>query len=1172
MLLDGEPKVQLNDEAKGFVNLYASLGERAESFLPNRVFDSLKSFVRLCYEEPIDPARQKLEINKYVLELKEAIPGYIDVQLMIYPQDDSKAFIYNAKRAQFQSQLNTMIDQELVAGETKTEVKRILNAPNFSIGTPPVTENTLDFLYNIFLGDKVSELRKYRDVIGVKGDIEEAQWNYFLDVLDQMVNQSTHYTTKAEKENFLNRSESTINFKGLNGFGRSVVSGSADTAVKLIAGEVFSPNSVKVIEWGDAKDSEQKVFDQINSDSTTIFAVKVKHVRTNYFNKYRWFPLLSRVVFIDDSTESRSTNTSLVWALHNDVINTLNKVHNKKLGALANSQSNLRLILDKVNSDSLAHFTQRIEAKISDYVLELEKLKKEQNVATDDKGQELAMLKFDSFSRQIIKDKYTLSKLGAYIEFIQKVKNPKQHLKSNKELIKEFEERTRKYFYGNNDSVHIATVVEGGGRSQIKTYGEYLLERKLKSVDADLADRCKVILNVIPTNYERTLENQFHKNFGINLFLEKYKQYLTKAENDADNKGRFHNFLIDLGIFEKYQNLDSKDQTIIKEFIAGLGNLNNTSVGDDVQMIIRDLLFNTRQPNPFIFFNKEASWEYKDLFSYEHFDLNPFDIDIELKADGRVDYERLQKKLNTIKVTFQLFDESGRLWDRFCENTTLIINDPSNPTGLTDFNNENLIKFLKFLSNTKITLFLDEAYNDAVKIEDPEEPKWRTISRYIMNNIGTYSKISMVSSISTTKNLGATGDRLGSLIASPACKPVTDFATKQHAPEKGNSNSLYLLNNVMEVAQRAKKIKDQLEESLPKDASRSKIKKQIEKYILGENKICADNKVNPVKGIRTSMFEGSPLHIYLLDELLSLDKLDVLELPDDFKYKGEAFYSYYSNHLVKGLNDFRINKSFRNESLKRLKLSKKVAAKVLEERGADYVSILDSDGSYLFNLILKDFFSYQELELFTKRLAEERGIAVIPYQTGFVRWSLGDYLEGDEASYKTFGKEFENGLNIFLKYWEQYYAMRKDSANKGKEAVDILNEIFAGDDEKIIENILTDFDLIKKVDKKVNNSLRISDIKTLYHATPRKSGLTINTISGSKNSVLEFYETIGEYTNLLEFLNSKAFTKLYENLLPQFYKNIPALRKMDINNVIARFGKPTILKYIDSKVNFQPSP
>ena len=1169
MLLQGSPKIKLNDEAQSFVNLYSSLGERAESFLPNRIFDGLKNFVRLCYEETIDPSRQLLEINKQVLELKEAFPGYIDVQLMIYPQEDSKAFIYSNKRNKFQDNLSLMIDQELVDDNTKIELSRILKSANYSVGTPPVTEKTLDFLYNVLLGEKVGELRKYRDVIGVKGDVEEAQWNYFLDVLDQMINQSTHYTTKAEKDNFLNRSESTINFKGMNGFVRTVVSGSAHTVEKLIAGEVFSKNAIKTIEWN----NEQEVFDQVKDDNTSVFLIKVKSMRTNYFNKHRWFPLLSRMIFVDDSIESRSTNTSLVWTLHYDIINTLNKVHNKKLGALANSQANLRLILEKVNINSISHFSERVRAKIKNYDEEIISLKKNQNASENDKRQELSMLKFDNFTRQIIKDKYTLSKLGDYLDFIVEIKDTKKHLKLNKGLISEFEKRTQKYFYGNNDSVHIATVVEGGGRNQIKTYGEYLLDRNLKNVDKDLVDRCKTILDIIPTSYERTLQNHFHKNFGINLFLEKYKQYLTKVENEADNKGRFQNFLIDLGISEKYNSLDIINQNIIKDFIAGLGNLNHTSIGDDVQMIIRDLLFfNNRKPNPFIFFNDEASWEYKDLFPYDRFDLNPFDIDIELKKDGRVDYERLVSKLENIKVTFALFDESGRLWDRFCENSTLVINDPSNPTGLTDFNNENLIKFLKFLGNTKITLFLDEAYNDAVKIEDVDEPKWRTISRYIMNNIGTYSKISMVSSLSTTKNLGATGDRLGSLIASPNSKAVVDFANKQHAPEKGNTNSIYLLNNILEVAQRAKKIKDVMEDGLPKNASRSKIKKELENYIFEENKAYSQYSSLTKKSTRLSMFEGSPLHIFLLDELLSLDKLDVLELPDDFKYKGEAFYNYYTNQLVKGLNNFRVNKTFRKESNKRLKIAKIIAEKIISDNNISNAKVLNSDGSYLFNIVLNDFISFQELELFSKRLAEERGISAIPYSTGFVRFSLGDYIEGKPDSYDVFAKEFENSLTIYLKYWEQYYNIRKNNDTSNLESEDVLDFIFLSETTKNIDSILEDFNLIKTLDKKTNNSLKISKLKTLYAATASESGLTINTISGSKNSVLEFYETIGEYNNLIEFLESKTFTKLYENLLPQIYINIPALKKLDINTVIARFGKPTLLKYIDAKINFQPNP
>ena len=300
-----------------------------------------------------------------------------------------------------------------------------------------------------------------------------------------------------------------------------------------------------------------------------------------------------------------------------------------------------------------------------------------------------------------------------------------------------------------------------------------------------------------------------------------------------------------------------------------------------------------------------------------------------MDEEGRIDFERLHHRLHRMQNNFQLFDDSGSLWDRFCENLTIVINDPSNPSGYTDFNNLALIKLLKFLNNSKITLLLDEAYNDAVKLDDPNEPKWRTISRYIMNNISTLTNINVVSSLSTTKNLGATGSRLGSLVTSPAKKDVIDFAKKQNGIEKGNTNSLYMLVNTIEAAQSAKKIKDRMERELPKEASRHKIKARIEKYIIDEIESYNDKKEikkqgKPIK--RFSPFEGSPLHIFLLEELTSLDKLEVLDLPDDFKYKGEPFFAYYQKHLVTEINKFRVNKNFRTESLKRLKLAKSVAS------------------------------------------------------------------------------------------------------------------------------------------------------------------------------------------------------------------------------------------------------
>ncbi len=148
-------------------------------------------------------------------------------------------------------------------------------------------------------------------------------------------------------------------------------------------------------------------------------------MRKNIFNNKRWFPYLSRIVLVDDSPESKSTNTSLVFSFHNKIIDTLDKVHNKKLGALANSQLNLRLILDKVNDENLEKFRVCAENKIADYEKELESFKLEQLGETNNYIKDINLFKFNNFAKQIIKDKYALTKLHDYITLIQNTKTSK---------------------------------------------------------------------------------------------------------------------------------------------------------------------------------------------------------------------------------------------------------------------------------------------------------------------------------------------------------------------------------------------------------------------------------------------------------------------------------------------------------------------------------------------------------------------------------------------------------------------------------------------------------------------------------------------------------------------------------------------------------------------------
>lgn len=1173
MKIKGEPRAFLSNEARQLLNLYESLGERAEIFLPRHIYDNLTSFVKLCFEEPDDPTTQQSEINRYLLKFREDIPGYTDVSLMLCPHNNSKAFELSGRRVEFVKKINEFLDTEVVDPEAKTLLKNIKDTHDFSVGTPPVRSSHIEFISQVQLGGQVRDLRKYRDVIGVTGDLNEAHWNYLMDTLEQMISQSTHYTTGAEKADFLNRMRWAVNFKGLNGMITTVVSGNADKAVNLIRGDVFSKNSVQVLENPPA----EELFEQMCMDTTSVFVVKARHMRVNPFSGEKWFPLLTRLVIVDDSRESRSSNTSLVFCFHNGIINTLNKVHTKKLGSPANTQLNLRLILENVNPSFLSEFREKIETQIKEYEKEIRNILTEQIGNPEDVAKRLNVFKLDMFSRKIVQDKYSLEKLRDFIYFLENCHKEEKRQVQTRELIDEFENRIRQYFYSDSPQIQVLSVLEGGGRNQIRTYGRYLLQKPLHRLEEKVYRACKLILDIIPSNYERTLKNHFHKNFGINLFLEKYQAYITKVDNDANNKGRYDNFLNDLGIREKYRALPEEDQHIVKEFLSALGNLEQTSVSDSVQMIIRDLLFNPNgKPKPYIIYNAIQAWEYKDLLPDDTFDINPFDIEIENLPDGRLAYERLTDKLLRIKSTLALFDDSGSLWDLFCENTTILINDPNNPTGYTDFNTEALNSFLKLMNTSKITLFLDEAYADSVKVTDKNMPKWRTISRYIINNINAQANIRAVSSLSTTKNLSATGDRLGALAVTPQAASVAAFVRQCNSSSHGNNNSLLMLNNLLEIAQVAKKIKDTLESELPKNASRFKIKETLVRFIheqIGRTEKSNANSVVNRQLHKTAGFEGSPLYLFLLDELVALDKLDILALPDDFKYHNEPFFVYYQKRLVDNLNRFRVNKNFRSESLQRMSWAKEIAQRVIAKFEGTEVTWLPSDGSYLFNFRVGEGFSYADVLCFCQYLALNRGIAAVPYPTGLVRFAIGGFLADTEESKQVFKYELEDGFTLFMKYWDRFAAKRLDPAYKEVESHAILNEIFAyAKPKQFIDTIIADYPLSAKYKKDKAPSLQIRDIRTLYHASPERSGVSITTIDRSVNSVIELHgDKIGSCRDVFEFIRSAAFTKVYENLLAQIYKNVPAIADLDFNTVSSKYSKAVILKYITNKKTFQPN-
>src|SRR5690554_7919014 len=89
---------------------------------------------------------------------------------MLYPHEDSKAFLYTSLKQKFNQKLGYFADNDVVGKEKKAWIENILAGHDLSVGTPPVTEATIDYLAKVIIGNPARELRRFKDVIGVIGD------------------------------------------------------------------------------------------------------------------------------------------------------------------------------------------------------------------------------------------------------------------------------------------------------------------------------------------------------------------------------------------------------------------------------------------------------------------------------------------------------------------------------------------------------------------------------------------------------------------------------------------------------------------------------------------------------------------------------------------------------------------------------------------------------------------------------------------------------------------------------------------------------------------------------------------------------------------------------------------------------------------------------------------
>lgn len=112
-----------------------------------------------------------------------------------------------------------------------------------------------------------------------------------------------------------------------------------------------------------------------------------------------------------------------------------------------------------------------------------------------------------------------------------------------------------------------------------------------------------------------------------------------------------------------------------------------------------------------------------------------------------------------------------------------------------------------------------------------------------------------------------------------------------------------------------------------------------------------------------------------------------------------------------------------------------------------------------------------------------------------MRFSLGGYIAAGKEGMKIFSAEIEDAFSIFIRYWTRFAAERADEANKGVESKDLLERVFySPKDQDFIDSLIRDYKLSAQYKKDKAPSLQIRDVRSLYHTSPERSGVTITTI------------------------------------------------------------------------------
>ena len=1042
----------------------------------------------------------------------------------------------------------------------------VLTRTKLSIGTPPVTAGMRELIARVLFGRAVTKLLDHVETTSSQPDAMRDLFGLASDLVEG----SLHYCTAGEEAAFLREAADFAGFEGGRILNRVVVTESPDRVIELIRDHVFdkftpgSESPVRVIDGTDQLD--WNLVSQMQAEPNHVFVVKVTSIPHWLFQppsgENVWRSVLGRLILIDASERARLSNTTIVHTLFPHVAKTLRNVQTSFAGRPANTQLQLRRVLERIEPAALTQMGRDLESRLAF-------LEEEGVLETS-----LEAIRTLEWKRDGLLDYLTLRKLRRFVGLLETVSHGTRAQRDEQcaRLRTSVASAWMRYFYGGlPPDRYEAAVIPGGGRGALTIVGDYHRDRVGKAVEefreASLAS-CRERLDALKEQLSipggstdeiqaamkqsqlRSLSptQRVSEGTGARLSDHLSKSVFYRAVDVARRMthrtragldkaaygnvtggvaaavkkamsqagfGALHGRLEDL----VGDRVDRADQNLrnyllpIQDLIRAVqkatdeikGDLDPVAIGE-LEGILKAIGQGSFYPTLIL---PELSWTYGDVFPEKYYPKR-WTMRIGLNARQEMDPLALLQRIEEMRYLLRRFPE---VFELYCGSMLLVINSPHNPTGVV-YRRETVLRLLQIASEYGITVVDDNAYHKLVSGSHKAREGDASVAQLYERNAHRFERpVRLLTVGATTKGLQGAGDRTGIVVSN--VPEAVRFA--EHRASAPHVMSLYVTQLKLECGLATKLWTSALEQ----------ISADLLKPTAPE---APDRRYRTLLERELERAAEQDFPIPLFEELLTGYE-QMLRLQQ--RGATVADLSRHMSTTVSRVKHLRPEKALRTDVEQRFE-----HVRAARKRAWPQAEEIVPEGAFYYCIRLCDPDDDRGLVPFLRALAGHTKVDVTYAGQGLVRLSLGGMIAGTPDSYDRLGRSVQVYLQLLRKYWSAFDAHGRKETE--------LQSLFPPSD-MTLDRVMADLGPLLQVHQLLGPARR-------GHAISRDERGTVYCIEEGKSVTDKIFVTAAPCQTVKELMASRTFRVVYRRLLRKVYRRHPALAELSFEQVENQYG------------------